>query len=343
MRQQCGRCELLELPRVAFATDETVTFRLTVCIVSASIPVLEAPGLVVRKHPRVDVSVGQVQKETNLAEFANAVYDHDIACGVDLSFFSFHFMHAHINGADKRHDCGFESAEHPWRFGDTLTLVLNLEDLLGQGLRLRLRATTDIRLGPLQLELARTCELGECIMNLREHVLPACIHSESCEQDGWGDSVRTDTTNQVWKSPVVLIPISLMNNKECSGISSTSRGHAVADSFHYENAHVVSAHIALSFGVTKEPDMLIKLADKAERSLTEKLASPLKRFAGKPMKLAIAGCARCGEDCQKNCKGVGSGSSPEGPFRSSDKVLFWPPRPSPWSRWEEDKSDDVEV
>merc|ERR1719203_824691 len=59
------------LPRLKRAVGNNVSFRLSVHVVAASIPALSSPGYWSRQRPRLEVALNKVQKETELADFAD--------------------------------------------------------------------------------------------------------------------------------------------------------------------------------------------------------------------------------------------------------------------------------
>lgn len=239
------RCGALELPRLRRAADESAPFKLSVRVLSASVPTLAAPGLLLRQRPRVEVSLGQARKETELGEFTSGG-----SAGSGGG-------HRHLRRVETL-DAQAAAAECPWHFGDTLTFTAHLSDLRGAGLRVRLRCQSDVRLGPLQLELASTHELGACSVGLRQRVLPACVLERHREADA---RACGDGGCRVWESPVLLLPLAC------------------------EDGPV--AHVAVAFGVTADPDVLMGLASDAERPLVEKVAMPL-RLAVRGSKLQWA-------------------------------------------------------
>eukprot|EP00439_Symbiodinium_sp_Y106_P055026 s1815_g7.t1 len=109
--------EEIKLPKFKRASEEGVTFRLSVRVVAAAVPALGKPGWMSSQRPRLEVSVGDTHKETELGDYEEG---------------------------NSRGSCDGASKDCPWRFGDTLTFKLNLQDVLGPGLKLKLRAVSDI-------------------------------------------------------------------------------------------------------------------------------------------------------------------------------------------------------
>lgn len=182
-RHQCNRVECTNENCKQFHEDcsqmqlrctayDSIKFRLSVRVVSASIPGLAPPGLVVRQRPRVELWLGGQQRETNFGEFSGE-------SGVDC----------------------------PWRFGDTLTWAANLGDVIGPGLQVRVQAYNDFRLGPLSLELARGSALGECVIDVRSRILPSCVQATRCDPDGSCAGQHVDGSYWIWESPVMIQPL----------------------------------------------------------------------------------------------------------------------------------------
>lgn len=156
----------ISLPQLC--RTEPVTFRLFVRVVSASIPGLGRPGYVSRQIPRLEVWLGDVRKETELADFL-----------------------------EKDETAGPRSPQEcPWRFGDTLTFVASSKDVVGRGVKLRLYAHNDFVLGPLQLQLTGRTPFAETWVDLQRRALPACVHDR-----------RERAGIESWESPVMVIPL----------------------------------------------------------------------------------------------------------------------------------------
>lgn len=138
------------------------------------------------------------------------------------------------------HDC-------PWRFGDSLTFMVNLKDVLGPGLRLRLRASSDVMLGPVHLKLSQLSDLGEAGVDLRHRALPGCVRAK---HDPGGA--------EIWGSPVLLIPLSHV------------RGGVVGDENGLGEA---VAHMALAFSTDTDPERILAAADAETRTVKDELAN----------------------------------------------------------------------
>lgn len=143
MRQTWDEIKLPRLKR----SNETNSFRLSVRVVAASAPGLSKPGWLSQQRPALEVSVGDVHKETELGDYEEGA-------------------------ASASKDC-------PWRFGDVLTFKLSLQDLQGPGLKLKLQAISDFTLGPVQLQMSRRQDVGEACVDLRRRALPFCGQKRS--------------------------------------------------------------------------------------------------------------------------------------------------------------------
>jgi len=242
MGHQCTACEMM--PSLRCDADNGYAFRISVRILSASVPKLAAgPGLLVRQRPQAEVSLSESSKETELAQFS----------GSSSSSQQHSPDWALQGGAAASADC-------PWSFGDTLVFTACLADVHGPGLKVRLRSQSDIVFGPMRLEIAQLEDIGSCRLDLRRWVLPACMPERLCGLDGLkrssGGKVAA-TGCRIWESPVLVIPLA------------DDKG--------------IAAHVALEFGVTADPAMLLRLARDSERPLAEKVVRLV----------SIPGCTSC--------------------------------------------------
>lgn len=173
--RRCGRCTLESLPRPEHTSQKDGTvFSVFVHVLSASIPVLEPPGMLVQQQPQAEVSLGAQRKEGKYGTFTGlgaATEPTDAADGGQV---------------------GPDGDRHHWCFGDTLTMKASLADIRGMGIQLRLLADREVRLGSLQVKIAGAQELGQCSLSLRYRVLPACL-----------DSIDSSSSEGIWESPVV--------------------------------------------------------------------------------------------------------------------------------------------
>lgn len=214
------------------------SFRLSVRIVAASVPAVAQPGFWSRQRPRLEVTLDKAKKETEFADYEQG----STAEG----------------GGACAHEC-------PWRFGETLTFIATLKDVLGPGLKLRLTAHSDVTLGPVQLQLSQVAEVGEARVDLRSRALPGCVPSR--RKPGGAES---------WDSPVLLIPLAHV------------RGGLVGEGQELGNA---VAHIALAFSTDADPDDILEAAEAETRTVADVLqghADSMKRWLQKPMELGRA-------------------------------------------------------
>mmetsp|Transcript_1002 Transcript_1002/g.2012 ORF Transcript_1002/g.2012 Transcript_1002/m.2012 type:complete len:419 (-) Transcript_1002:125-1381(-) len=208
----------VRLPKIQKVANEDEAFKVSLRLVAASVPVLHKPGLVARQRPFLEVNVGAVTKETELADFVPG----SSAGTAD----------------DVLGDC-------PWRFDEMLTFELDRKDVLGTGVRLRLRAHSDIQLGPLQLELKNSADIGDVMLSFEDRLLPACVHEK---RDAHGDV-------QAWESPVLLAPLAHV------------RGGLLNDDFCLGQP---VAHIAVIISVDTDPEKLVAVADAKARPVSSR-------------------------------------------------------------------------
>eukprot|EP00928_Gymnodinium_smaydae_P018317 TRINITY_DN16979_c0_g1_i2.p1 TRINITY_DN16979_c0_g1~~TRINITY_DN16979_c0_g1_i2.p1 ORF type:complete len:499 (-),score=67.97 TRINITY_DN16979_c0_g1_i2:197-1693(-) len=143
----CGR-----LLRGGKRRGEISIFHLSTHVIAASVSGLEE-GLVLQRRPRAAIQLRDDFRETDLATY---VADSRVRG-----------LTAMAPGQECTVDC------LPWQFGETLEVPVLVSDIAGQGLRIRLRLHSDLRLGPLSLNLEREEELCECVVDLRR-ILAAC-------------------------------------------------------------------------------------------------------------------------------------------------------------------------
>eukprot|EP00927_Polykrikos_kofoidii_P040698 TRINITY_DN34742_c1_g1_i1.p1 TRINITY_DN34742_c1_g1~~TRINITY_DN34742_c1_g1_i1.p1 ORF type:complete len:496 (+),score=54.20 TRINITY_DN34742_c1_g1_i1:101-1588(+) len=155
------------LPSVRRADDGTPTFTLSVRILGAHILNLGGPGLMSHQRPFFEVALGNSTKTTEFADFVNV-------------------PNGKIN------------EESNWRFGDTFTFKVKPNDIFGQGIKLSLRSRQDIKLGPMQVELAAV-NVGEGLVHLKDEVLSNCTVHEEKSFLGVEEST--------WTSPTMPIPL----------------------------------------------------------------------------------------------------------------------------------------
>ena len=249
---QCQRCHAAACEGLATVqgAEPAADFKLLVLVLGASIPELETPGLLLRQRPRAEAGLGRLQRETCYAEYLGEEGDlfERAAAGLD----------GLLGGAGScrvsvREDrgCGAEGGlkggregdlECPWRFGDTLTLDARVSDVTGPGLKVCLRADSEVRLGRLAVRLTGAQELGACVVDLRRRVLPSCVRARRLDPDGTGKG------RSVWESPVTVLRLS-------------QRPEGAAP----------PAHVSLSFGVTADPEEILRRVADLERPISSRL------------------------------------------------------------------------
>jgi len=293
----------------ASPTDGGTPFKLSVRVHAASVPALGEPGRMVRLKMRLGVGFAGADKETEDADFAGPARS--------SAWFTFREENNPSRGtthragswpSSTRGDCAAEfspgtrserscgssastSAETKgsstsgadwasWRFGDTLTFAARTCDLLGGGMRLRLRVQSDVCLGPLQVQFPHTeQDLGEAVVDLRKRVLPASVASWSAPPFLGGAECEFDCPPS-WETPALVFPLS-----------------HVSDSPHGGMEVNVLGKVAISFSLNTDPEALMREADQAEMPLTYKVADSLFACMQTPLApLAVCGVgARDGE------------------------------------------------
>eukprot|EP00434_Breviolum_minutum_P002839 symbB.v1.2.002496.t1/scaffold132.1/size310437/7 len=157
----------VQVPR--FANSTTPVCKLSIRVLSASLPGLPAPGSFTRSRPFLQLNVGSVEKETEPADYNPNSTRSEKAAGV----------------------------EYPWRFDEMVTFTVTTEDLTGPGLKLRLRVLSDTQLGFLQFA-GRPADVGEATIDLQKRILPSCLQQ----------TLKSDKRRCIWCSPVVPVPLS---------------------------------------------------------------------------------------------------------------------------------------
>eukprot|EP00927_Polykrikos_kofoidii_P059440 TRINITY_DN54593_c0_g1_i1.p1 TRINITY_DN54593_c0_g1~~TRINITY_DN54593_c0_g1_i1.p1 ORF type:complete len:574 (+),score=90.99 TRINITY_DN54593_c0_g1_i1:197-1918(+) len=263
-----GKLNDIQLPQFRRAVAEADSFKLSVRILSASIPSLSAPGLLKRERPRVEVKLGNTRKITEPGDFAQDRSG-------SSSFPSILKENGEIGSNDTCPPC-------PWQFGDTLTFAAQVSDVAGQGLCIWLRSASEVRLGPVQVDLAAGRELAACSVDLRHRVLPACVRRRTCDVDSFASQVFVPgsgcgpcapssniSAQSVWESPVLVLPLAHVS--ELPG--------AVGQA---------AAHVTVVFNVNSDPKALLSAADVAARPLADKVVGPLRRLVQEPVRWVVA-------------------------------------------------------
>jgi hypothetical protein len=238
----------LSLPRLGRALDEGTSFKLTVHLLSASIPGLEGgggsgigsglQGFLSRERPRIEVVLGSgARKETELGVLKPE--DNPTA----------------------------SSADFPWHFGEGLTFTASLADILGPGLQIWLRTDSDLKLGSFQLNFARSADIGVASVDLRGQVLPAFIRKElggsACEA---ALSAAARSTFCLWETPVMTLQLT------CVSLNARPEMCALGEA---------AARVKLAFGISTDPQLLLEAADVATRPLLYKVAAPVYELVGR--------------------------------------------------------------
>lgn len=219
--------EQIQLPKLVTSDAATRGFKLSVRVLSAAVPGIAAPGFFSRQRPYLVTCFADSEKLTEMADF-------------DAS----------------AQDC-------PWRFGDVITFSIRLEDLRRDpALHLRLHASSDITVGPLQLQL-KSAEVGEAQIDLIRRVLPGCVLER-----------QKPESRQSWVSPLMLVPMAHIRGGLCG--ANLDLGEAVA-------------HVALAFGVDADPEAILEAIELYGRSVSRKLeekADDVMRWLSKPVDMS---------------------------------------------------------
>lgn len=274
----CHEINSRRLPKLSRAVDEGDTFRLCVQVLSASIPGLADPGFLTRERPRLEVVLGGVRKQTEFGDLKNAggsTARSSSSASFGRMETSFGRMEAELNGCVEGDASAFR-----WRFGDTITFTASLADVLGPGLQLWLRTESDIRFGPIQVNLAQVRDIGMCNVDLRRLVLPACAlrsHQDNVE-------------NQIpdhWDTPMLMFSLT----------------HVIGSGSDVQALGQAAGCVALVFGIDTDPNRLLRAADEATRPLVDRVAAPLKQWIQKPVRWVAAATTAAGcHDCIKAAK-----------------------------------------
>jgi len=251
------------------AQESGSAFRLSVRVLGADSPELQAPGLVARPVLRLEVGLGESQKETEAAVFAGGQAGGSSSSGAKASSWAqlgCVSSEDRASRASSRVSSKSEEDEEAcsWHFDDTLTFAARVPDLLGPGLRLRLGACSDVCIGPLQVRMPRVQDLGEAVLELRHGILAACRLAPTEVQGGStcsaGGSIG-GAVRQVWQTPVLQVSLKRL-----------------ADGMRT----VVVARVALTCSVTADPALLLHEAARAERSLVDRVVDPFVRCIETP-------------------------------------------------------------
>lgn len=273
------RCGTMELPRMRCRESDAGGFRLGVSILAASISTLDAPGRLTRQRPRLEVGLGCDNKTTGFATFASSAS-----------------TASHVS-AGAKHPAQVEGPLLcPWRFDDTLVFQARAVDVLGPGLRFRLCAHSDVRLGPLEVEFAGARDLGFCTLDVRRRVLPACVHARRRDPDGgWDGQDDPMGGRRIWETPVLVLPLSVTSPDGGSGDKPMDFNQAVA-------------HITLVCSVSMDPQAILQEAEFFEQPLAKRVAVPLRAMVEEPFKwvaqtASTASLGRCASIAKPSASG----------------------------------------
>jgi len=225
-RQPCNLCTTeFGLPGV----EKSASFRLTVCLHSASIPVLGKPGWFMRQQPVAEACLGDDKKETQPAVFVES------SSSSPCSTLGRPSPSGVSNAALQDRPWLFGRGAGPGAIGETLAFEAGLPELLGGAtLRLQLSAYTDIEVASLfSFELAPVAALGEVAIDLRHGLLPAC----ALPDDALSSPLKKGPW---WTSPVLVLP------------------------FSPADPGMPTAHVALTLAVSRDPTPLLELVGVAE-------------------------------------------------------------------------------
>eukprot|EP00913_Durusdinium_trenchii_P032584 g30503.t1 len=157
-----------------FANTKAPACKLSVRVLSASLPGLSAPGSFTRSRPFLQLNLGSAQKEINETEPADY----------------------NPNSSRSEKAAG---TEYPWRFDEMFTFTVTTEDLTSPGLKLRLRVISDTQLGFFQFS-GRPADVVQATIDLQKKVLPSCLQQ----------TLKSDKRRCVWCSPIVPVPLNHM-------------------------------------------------------------------------------------------------------------------------------------
>lgn len=235
--------------------DEDRSFKLLVHVHGGVVPEIGVPGLLSKPRPQLEVVLGKVQKETEVADFVQGSAEPSLASLKDED--------ACRRWAPRK---GNEAPDVPqcnWQFGDTLTFSVRTKDVQGGGLRLRLGSRTDLCLGPIQVNLPNSHDLGEGMLDLREKVLPECRRQPSSSSSVLDQATKGSQTNlakgsaqpgQSWwqTQPQVVSLTRVWSDRPLATVS----------------------RVVLSVSINADPDEILREVARAEMPLVKKVVDP---------------------------------------------------------------------
>lgn len=278
--------------------DAGTSFRLSVHVLGARSAELARPGLVRRPELRVEVLFGQTQKETEAAVFAGdaAAATPQLDGAAAAGWAALGCTSGDGEGRDGRSAAsgGAPAADAaaaalgaagaaaeddercPWRFDDTVTFAARPCDVLREGIRLRLGARSDVCLGPLQVRLPRVQDLGEGVLELRRAVLAACRPAAAPDAGhgaGGSSGGPAAAPRRVWRTPVLVVPLTRVADGPAGGLSLP-----------------VVSRVSLTCSVNMDPEVLLREAALADRSLMDKVVDPMVQCIEAPACAALPFC-----------------------------------------------------
>lgn len=256
----------LNLPSFSRPVDEVGAFKFSVRVHAANIPGLSDPSLLKRERPRVEVVLGFSKKETELGDYRPEVFrERDQP-------------EESSQPSDGIAASQSEPRSMDWQFGDTLTFVATRADVLGPGAQVWLRTQGEVRLGSLlQMNMAATTDVGVSSVDIRRRVLPACRQKTS--PDSTGGSANADLPISAlfsWESPVFVMPLTHIGGNNPAG-GSEDRKYVLGEAV---------GHVALSFGVNMDPDVILKSADEATMPFVTRVVQPITSWTVKTASVA---------------------------------------------------------
>ncbi|CAE7774942.1 cbh2 [Symbiodinium pilosum] len=252
-----NKCSTCQLPQLRRATDDRGACRLFVRLLGASVPGLAEPGLLMREHPCVEVAFGDAVKAKPRG--TRELFRVDPA----------------QRKVRKENSAPTSLQDCEWRLGDTMVFTVQLSEL-ASGLSLRLYTRSDMRLGPLQLDLARPSQVGCCTLDLRRRILPACSQQKMAEVAGKNRESDMENNSgltpsqELWESEEMPLPLVTADGAD------------------------ERAWLLVSFALSVNPSWLEKLASRADRTLVERVSdgvSHLGRQAQPALQWASDCCA----------------------------------------------------
>lgn len=243
----------------ATPSEGGTSFKLSVRVHAASVPALAEPSRMLKLKMRLGAALAGAEKETEDADFAGPASSSAwFTLRGEASTPSSSSRYASdrsSSGKPCTSSAGAASAEWAsWRFGDTLTFAVRACDLVDGGMRIRLRVQSDVCLGPVSVQMPRKAqEFGECVVDLRNKVLPVSVPSWSSPAFLGVDCEFEPQPS--WETPALVFPLSHVSDSPHSGVEVSTL-----------------AKVALSFNLNVDPEVLMREVDEASKPLPYKVA-----------------------------------------------------------------------